>query len=291
VTSDNVQYSATGAFPDIRITATDYDDKFLYIVRHDPALEDQLGSLNWPPGLPSPERSFRRSRLIKAGSVESIEDLIALADVTREKDSLIIYKGTLGVDGTTRIPPGDTITFENSRRGISPAIEMRVEAINYLPNRMRLTVNSAPPDILARFRQVQRNLGKVSAAEPLDPSDISHQFYAHGRLEDDTLTTTTDDLRAQLSEGGPGSPRSSHWVDCIVHPGPTWNGYPSKYITALFPTGGEVNLTYKTLGSAAYVVVQEKGPPPGWFAHVPLEHQVWLWSDNAVAVSLWIYHG
>ena len=282
VVSQSLKQLASSAYTGMRLRAKDSNGRLLYQEVHDPDLEEQLGLFS-PPSID--EWGLRKCRLLKIRSAQNIEELKDFGDRLLERDATLIWKGKLTVDGATWLVPGQTITYENSRVGFSET-ELRVTSVTYTPNLMEIGVNSLRSDLSERFRELDRDLGRYASLQGLQLSDLTHQFYAHGRKEDDDFSQSTKEFICRLYNTDLAAYVSS-WAHATKIAGPTVNGYPSWYVYCYFPPeGGDDGH-----GICSAVDLKETGSGASpTITTIQLDQVVAHWADNGCAVSLFLFH-
>lgn len=281
ISDAGLRRSSMLSYAGVRLKAEDQAGRLLYLERRNPSFMERLGSLNKFIGFVG-DGLYRKW---KTGNIKNVQDLAHLEDIAKTLEaelSSIEWQGNLVVEGATWIVPGQTIRYQHSQRGI-PLTEFRVMAIEYRPHEMTLTVTSRNPALHRAFRSIQREIGRTASLSSLSYSDLSHNFYGFGSVDDNLLSTKTS-MEARLYTTSLGSP-VSRWRPCEVVAGPTINGYGSKYVYCHFPPDDGDN----GHGRATAVLVREL-PTPGASEYVPLEWAVYHWPENSVSVCCLIYH-
>ena len=270
------------AYTSSRLLAKTVGDKIIFAEYHNHDLQLDLNGLqNKFTGFPTP--FFKKVHLVKIADVPNFDELMALAERQSDLENLVLISGSLQVDGSTWVQPGDRITYETSRYGITPAAEFLVTAVEYLPNLMVLSLTSSDSSLDKIIRKLNYDIQRFQGIQSITLSDLEHTFYAYGQLEDDSLATSSQPLIAKCYDAA--TPTSS-WVEVEEVAGPTINGYASKILSAYFPAeGGQYGH-----GKVTRVRVREDLLSPGADDYVNLEHVIYHWDDNGVSVCLFIYH-
>lgn len=280
IVSDNIRKTSTDVFTMVRISGKTNDDRLLLYVQQNVDLQRDLKLLNGRV-IPNTIFGFRKQQVLKVQSVNNIEDLQEFAESLLAQSGEITWKGSLTIDGASWLVPGDSITYENSRRDL-PETEFRVSSVQYLPHQMKIVLSNVPQRLEYLFRTLQKDLGRFGTLQTLDVSSLSHTFFAWGE-EDDSLgsVVSASEHRARLEDL---SGAVSTWRLCETVDGPTINGLPSKIISCYFPpedgTGGQ--------GTAIRVRVKENlDVAPSVL--VTLDVAAYHWADNAVTVNILLY--
>ena len=108
------------AYTSSRLLAKTVGDKIIFAEYHNHDLQLDLNGLqNKFTGFPTP--FFKKVHLVKIADVPNFDELMALAERQSDLENLVLISGSLQVDGSTWVQPGDRITYETSRYGITPA--------------------------------------------------------------------------------------------------------------------------------------------------------------------------
>ena len=296
VITEDLRRSTVTSFPAVRFKGQDNLGRFLFWERRDHPRMRELGSLNRPingrgDGI---YRKFKTGMVRNAQSLSILDDFAKVALDSFKADD---WKGPITVEGASNVKPGDTVLYQNSKRGI-PETEFRVLTVQFMPKQMALTISRKDPTFDKKFRSINRQLGNYEVINPLTISDLDHNFYSFTRLVDDTLVLpASTPLRARLytDSSGSGTPVSS-WADCEVITGYPINGYDSKILYALFPAedgdgiktpGTPPDYNASGHGTATAVLIEVPG---GYSAFAELERTVFHWADNDVAICALIHH-
>lgn len=273
--NDALQLKTTNIFTGVRILGKNPAGELIYYERHDPDLEQELELLS----IAGSESGLRKAKIIKARNLGDIDQADALAQRVQSLLGVKVWEGNLTVDGATWIVPGDTITYQNSRKGI-PLTEFRVRAVEYIPHQMILSLNSTSEDLTTLFRTIDEGIGKAGIVQSLTVSDLDHDFYVDARKQNSTYRTGTEFLGTLLATSG-GSIRSSQVVGTSIV-GPTENGQPSRIVWFYFPPetqGGK-------RGTARFIEIDRTAVAS---IEVELNSTIYHWAENGCAVIVYIH--
>lgn len=283
VISDGIKRTSTDVSTMARISGKTSDDRLLLLVQQDPDLQADLNLLN-SKQIPNLIFGLRKQRVLKVRNTNSTQDLQAIADAIQESEGSIQWKGEIDVDGASWLLPGDTITYQNSRRGL-PETEFRVQAIQYQPHRMKLTLTATPQRLEYLLRDLSIRLGKFGTVQPLDLSTLQHTFFAYGEGTDDPggyVIASSDHWVRLENSSGP----VSYWRKAEAVDGPTINGQASKIVSCFLPPDDG----FEGIGTADRVRVWT-----GVYGAILQEAVVYLdvlayhWSSNSASICVLLY--